>query len=575
MYKFDAKAIFVHLTKAIYEIKIIEKEAEMSRGRKSKYIINEQKSAKWNAALYLRLSSEDGDKAESTSIESQKHLLEDYLKNDDNIKLFDYYVDDGYSGTDFNRPGFKRLFEDMKSNKFNTIIVKDLSRLGRNYIEAGNYIEQIFPLFNIRFIAVNDNIDSYMNPKSISELNMPLKNLINDEYARDISKKVSSALKTMRKQGLFTCGLAPYGYIKDPNDKHHLIIDEEVADNVRTIYRLYLNGYGTKRITNYLNENNIINPSGYRKFHRKDTNKIGYFWTTSTVSKILDNQMYCGDMVQGKTRSVSYKIHKETKIDKNEWDIVPNTHEPIIDRYTWKKVQELRKKSFMELNLQEKEKSLFTGKLKCADCGYAMRRQYRTKNRNKIVFECSTHSTRSKEICKSHAISEEELKKIVWKVIKQQIRLNENKSNTKIIQFNNNKINKCYIELNKENEKMKQYKQMKMSLYEDWKLGNISEEEYKDYLNDYTDKISNVNKNIEYIKQNIDKTKENRINSKDNSMINNFATARELTHEMVDSLIDTIEIYEDKTIKINFKYKDEYKNLLKQLNKEVCYGEKI
>ena len=172
----------------------------MNKGRKSKYAVNDDLAIrKWNAALYLRLSSEDGDKVESTSIESQKHLLEEFLKNNNDIKLFDYYIDDGYSGTDFNRPGFKKLFEDMKLNKFNTIIVKDLSRLGRNYIEAGNYIEQIFPLFNIRFIAVNDNIDSYLNPKSINELNMPLKNLINDEYARDISKKVSSAFSTMRK----------------------------------------------------------------------------------------------------------------------------------------------------------------------------------------------------------------------------------------------------------------------------------------------------------------------------------------------------------------------------------------
>ena len=286
----------------------------MNKGRKSKYAVNDDLAIrKWNAALYLRLSSEDGDKVESTSIESQKHLLEEFLKNNNDIKLFDYYIDDGYSGTDFNRPGFKKLFEDMKLNKFNTIIVKDLSRLGRNYIEAGNYIEQIFPLFNIRFIAVNDNIDSYLNPKSINELNMPLKNLINDEYARDISKKVSSAFSTMRKNGLYTSGLTPYGYKRDTKDKHHLIIDEEVANNVKLIYDLYLKGNGIKKIAKYLNENKIINPSGYRKLNKKDTNRLGYFWSDSTISKILDNQIYCGDMVQGKSNSISYKVHKKIK----------------------------------------------------------------------------------------------------------------------------------------------------------------------------------------------------------------------------------------------------------------------
>lgn len=543
----------------------------MGRGRKSKYILNVQETTKWNAALYLRLSSEDGDKAESTSIKSQKHMLEDFVKNDNDIKLFDYYVDDGYSGTDFNRPGFKRLFEDMKLNKFNTIIVKDLSRLGRNYIEAGNYIEQIFPLFNIRFIAVNDNIDSYLNPKSISELNMPLKNLINDEYARDISKKVSSAFKTMRKQGLYTSGLAPYGYKKDPNDKHHLIIDEDAAKFVRLIYKLYLKGYGIKKIANYLNERNIVNPSGYRKLYRKDTNKLGYFWSASTISKILDDQRYCGDMVQGKKKTASYKIHKEIKKDKEEWDIVLNTHEAIIDRDTWEKIQKLRRKAFMKVSTKEKEKSFFAGKLKCANCGYAMNRQYRERNKDKIVFNCSTYTSRSKEKCKSHPITEKILRKIVWKVIKQQILLNEKKNNTNIIQFNNNKIVEYYTELNKENENLKKYKQMKMSLYEDWKLGNISENEYKEYLNDYTDKISNISKNIEYLKCSIEKAKEKTLKKDNNTLIKNFINAKELTYEMVEYLIDSIEIYADNKIKINFKHDDEYKNTLDKINKEVSY----
>jgi len=569
MYKFEAKAIFIHLTNYSIKTKIIEKEAMMNRGRRSKYLIDEEITKKWNAALYLRLSSEDGDKPESISIESQRHLLEEFLKNNDDIELFNIYIDDGYSGTDFNRPGFKRLFEDMKSSKFNTIIVKDLSRLGRNYIEAGNYIEQIFPLFNIRFIAVNDNIDSYLNPKSINELNMPLKNLMNDEYARDISKKVSSAFKTMRKQGLYTCGITPYGYKRDLKDKHHLIIDEDAAKNVRLIYELYLKGYGIKKIVNYLNEKNIINPSGYRKKYRKDTNKLGYFWSGSTVSKILDDQRYCGDMVQGKTKSVSYRIHKKVKKDKEEWDIVKNTHEAIIDRDTWGKVQELRRKAFMKVSLKEKEKSFFSGKLKCANCGYSMKREYRTKNKDKIVFNCSTYTSRSKEKCESHPITENTLRKIVWKAIKQQIQLNKN--NTSNIQFDNNKIIECYTKLNKENENLKKYKQMKMSLYEDWKLCNISEDEYKEYLNDYTDKIFNISKNIEYLKDNIEKAKERKLKNENNISINNFANAKELTFEMVESLIDTIEIYSNNKININFKYCDEYKNALDKIKKEVNY----
>ena len=544
----------------------------MSRGRKSKYIENNIITKSWKAALYVRLSVEDGDKVESTSIESQKHLLEEFLKDNKEIKIFDYYIDDGYSGTDFNRPGFKRLFEDMKSNKFNTIIVKDLSRLGRNYIEAGNYIEQIFPLFNIRFIAVNDRIDSYLNPNSINELNMPLKNLINEEYARDISKKVASAFSIMRKNGLFTSGTAPYGYKKDANDKHHLVIDKEVSNNVKLIYDLYLKGYGIKKITKYLNEIGIINPSGYKKVNKENINRLGYFWSESTISNILDNQIYCGDMVQGKSNYVSYKIHKKIKKNKNDWDVVKNTHEPIIDRDTWEKVHQLRIKSFIKFDTKEKEKSLFIGKLKCADCGYAMRRLYNSHSKDKIAFNCSTYMSRSKDICYNHYITENMLRKIVWKVIRQQLKLFMNdknvlNNNTKL----NNDINLYCKDINKEKNNLSKYKKIKINLYEDWKLGNISEDEYKSYSQEYTDKILNLSKNIEYLEERLNTVKNNYNKFKDNiwvTKIENFINEKELTYEMVDILIDSIEVCENSNIKINFKYRDEYVNLLKQSKEE-------
>lgn len=541
--------------------------------RKSKYSNNNIKLNKWNAALYLRLSSEDGDKDESTSIESQKHLLEDFLKNRDDITLYNIYVDDGYSGTNFNRPAFKRMFEDMKLNRFNTIIVKDLSRLGRNYIEAGNYIEQIFPLFNIRFIAVNDNIDSYLNPKSISELNLPLKNLINDEYARDISRKVSSALKTMRKNGLFTGGITPYGYKRDPKDKHHLVIDEEAAKIVKLIYKLYLEGFGIKKITNYLNEKNILNPSGYRKLNRENANRIGYFWGISTISKILDNQIYCGDMIQGKSTYVSYKIHKKVKKNKEDWDVVKSTHEPIIDRNTWNRVCELRKQAFIKVDINEKEKSLFKGKLKCADCGYKMQRQYRAESKDRVVFNCSTYISRSKKACSNHFITENMLKRIIWKVIKQEIKLFNNEKKTSRFKANMDSINKYNKEIEKENINLSRYKNIKVGLYEDWKLGNITEEEYKNYSYEYTDKINNIIKNINYLNEKVNGIKkvERNVNT---SPFDSFTNCKELTYEMVEYFIDSIEVCSNNSIIINFKYRDEFKYLLLNEKMEVCYGEK-
>ena len=195
---------------------------------------------KWNVAVYLRLSSDDGDKEESNSITNQKELINFYLKKEKDLKIKDYYIDDGFTGTDFERPDFKRLLVDMKNGKINTIVVKDLSRLGRNYIEVGNYIEQIFPLYNIRFIAINDNVDSFKDPKSINNVIVPFKNLMNDEYARDISNKVRSVLDTKKNKGEFIGSIAPYGYLRNPRDIHKFIIDKNASKIVKKIFRMIL-----------------------------------------------------------------------------------------------------------------------------------------------------------------------------------------------------------------------------------------------------------------------------------------------------------------------------------------------
>ena len=208
----------------------------------------------WKVGVYCRLSSEDGDNAESDSIGNQRQIIQDFLKNEDNVVIVDYYSDDGYSGTTFNRPEFKRLFNALTNGDINTIIVKDLSRFGRNYIEVGNYIEQIFPLYNIRFIAINDNIDSYKDPKSINNIIVPFKNLMNDEYARDISQKVRSVLLNKSKNGEWVGGTCPYGYKKNPDNIHQLIIDEEEAPVVRKIFKMALDGDGHIKIAKFLND---------------------------------------------------------------------------------------------------------------------------------------------------------------------------------------------------------------------------------------------------------------------------------------------------------------------------------
>ena len=269
--------------------------------------------AKWKTAIYLRLSSEDGDKIESDSITNQKKLITQFIKNNTDLKIVDYYVDDGYSGTDFNRPDFQRLLKDIKDGKINAVIVKDLSRFGRNYIEVGNYLEQIFPLYNLRFIAINDNVDSFKDPKSINNVIVPFKNLMNDEYARDISNKVKSSLTTMARNGEFTRGTAPYGYMLDPNKKHHLVINNDEVQMVKKIFEMALNNDGKIKICKYLNNNKILCRKEVQRRKKydislnPDDDEIKYKWSTSSIGRMLQNEAYIGNLVQNKTGNIKLK----------------------------------------------------------------------------------------------------------------------------------------------------------------------------------------------------------------------------------------------------------------------------
>lgn len=327
-------------------------------GRVSKYVFaqTEKTIAKrtWKTAIYIRLSQEDKEleegKKESNSITSQKAILQEYVSEQEDICIYDTYVDDGYTGTDFERPGFQKLLQDIKSGIIQCVLVKDLSRLGRNYIEVGNILEQVFPLFDIRFIAVNDRIDSYLDPSSTNTILVPFKNLMNDEYARDTSIKIKSALNGRRKRGEYVGAFASYGYLKDPNDKHKLIIDPVAAEIVRKIFNWSVKeGVGKVKIAHRLNEQGILNPTGYKKLELKQNynNQMlarGYEWTPSTVRNILNNEVYLGHTVQGKRRVKSYKIHKVEQVAKEEWIVVKDTHEAIISEEIFNKAKELATK---------------------------------------------------------------------------------------------------------------------------------------------------------------------------------------------------------------------------------------
>ena len=536
----------------------------------------------WTVALYVRLSVEDGDKVESNSVVNQKQLLSDFLKENLNFNLYDFYVDDGYSGTDFERPAFKRLLEDMRNKKFNTIIVKDLSRLGRNYIEVGNYIEQIFPLFNIRFIALNDNIDSFKDPASVNNVIVPFKNLINDEYCRDISNKIRSVLTMKKRRGEYVSAFTPYGYIKDPKDVHHLIIDEDAARVVRMIYQWSLEGCGRKKIAKKLNAMGILNPLGHKRLElnkkvggkSKKDGKLSYAWDMTVLQRILEDQTYCGDTVQNRGKLISYKVHKHIKNPREEWIIVKDTHEAIIDRDTWEKVQDA-------INCRDTRVcktgylTYFAGHIKCADCGRAMCKNpsgyYKGKPRPYYYYVCSTYKQRSIDLCTSHNIRNTILEESVLEAIKLQVNLivDFEKTLNDIKQISNidYRIETMNDRIKRLNQKLEKQKQLRKMTYEDWKLGNISEDEYKEYSESYTNSINQIQENIENIKEELSKFEKNDDNIVWINKFTKYKNITKLSKEVVDELIDDIYVHEGKEITIKFKYEDEYKKAIEYIKR--------
>lgn len=551
-------------------------------GRKSKYFFNKDIANKkiWSVALYIRLSQEDEDngkdKQESNSVTSQKTLLNEFVETHDDLIVYDTYIDDGFTGTDFNRPSFQRLLEDMRNGNINCVIVKDLSRLGRNYIEVGNYIEQVFPLFNIRFIAINDLVDSFKNPASTNTILVPFKNLINDEYCRDTSLKIRSSLNGKKKKGEFIGAFPAYGYLKDPKDKHKLIIDKSVVHIIRNIFDWNVNeGLGKIAICHKLNELGILNPTGHKRIELKQNyNNYGiqnntFTWAPSTIRNILSNEVYIGNTVQGKRRTKSYKIHKVESVPKEEWIRVENTHEPIIDKEIFKKAQELAKRD-VKISTKTKSLSVWAGFLKCADCKRAMNKKSSTnKSGNKYEYYiCSTYRKKSNKLCTKHTIKVESLRQAVLQAINLHINLF----------MNIEEIVKQMSENTYQNEKNKNIKNMivskqndisrilnyKRNLYEDWKNGDITKEEYLEYKQKYENDIEKFQINIDRL----EKEKKNYEKQTTNSSewIENLKRQRgitELSRDIMLELIDYIYVHENGNITIKFKFEDEFEKYLK------------
>jgi len=518
----------------------------------------------FNTALYIRLSREDGDKEESDSIGNQRKMLTEYVRGHEEMVLHDTYVDDGYSGTNFHRPAFKRLLEDIKDGTINCVIVKDLSRFGRDYIDTGRYLERYFPDHDIRFIAVTDNIDSFRHSY---DMLLPIKNVFNEQYARDISKKVQSSFKAKQSAGEFVEAFTSYGYKRSPQDRHKLIIDAYAADIVCRVFKMYVTGFGKVKIAHILNEEEIPCPSEYKKLNGENyTNcnrleKTSY-WTYSTINNMLKNQMYIRNMVQGKTQRRMKGKPKPLSPDK--WIVVKDTHEAIIDKDTWNKAQMLLTRRTRNLDLNS-NMSIFAGFLVCGDCGRAMaKKNYVVKGQKYHRYTCGTYTRSGKDYCSSHSIAHHTLEKIILNDLNVMIQNIENLKEL-IAHQEATMITSQQVsdgELTKMNEELLSIQHKKKRIYQDYSEDMLTKEEYVSYRQEYIDKEKHLTKKIDALSEK--KNAEPDIDIFQNPWIQRLLSLRLVEHlnrDIVIEMIHKIYIYEDHRIKIVYNFSSEMDTL--------------
>ncbi|WP_029232981.1 recombinase family protein [Butyrivibrio sp. VCB2006] len=533
----------------------------------------------YHAAMYLRLSQEDGDvsnakKAESNSISTQKAMIKQFLKDKDDIILVSERVDDGYTGSNFDRPQFQLMIEDIRRGVVDCVIVKDLSRFGREYIDSGNYLERIFPALGVRFIAITDNVDSINDQQN--DLLISFKNLLNDSYCRDISIKIRSSLEAKRKDGKVVSSFLPYGYMKDPNDKYKAIIDEEAAMVVREIYKLKLNGMSINRIAIHLENKKIPSPYTYKRL--KGLNFSNPFakndncpWNPSTVRFILTNRIYVGDLIQGKITTPNHKVKKHYVKPENEWTVCKDNHEPIIGKREFDLVQRLLG---MDTRTSPYEEVVYplSGLVICPDCGLGMvKKNIPVAGREYHYYLCNTNKKTKK--CSSHRIRQEKLESIVLKVIQTFIenildiqRILKYLKDVPLQEIDIKEIEKKKELKIKELRRCKEHRNL---LYEDLKDGTVSQEEYNELYESYNKRARNAEEMIRTYEHEIRDIIENR--SDKFKWIDYFAeyqNIQELTRIAAIELIDKIIVHDKNKVEVVFNFDDMYQQLIYALEKQ-------
>lgn len=513
----------------------------------------------YNVGSYIRLSREDEDKnkIESESISNQRNIILDYInKQKENFKIYDEYVDDGVSGTTFDRPSFNRMIRDIESGKINCVITKDYSRLGRDYIKAGEYMEKYFPQHNVRYIAILDDIDTYLD--SVSNDIAPFKAVFNDQYAKDTSKKVRRSLRSKKEEGKFLGWKAVYGYKLDENDRYKLVIDEEVAPIVRRIFKMAYDGMSCKVIADTLSKEGIPIPSVYANLNRGVKSSSYGLWCSRTIDEMLCNPTYIGNLCQGRRKTINYKIKKEIRTPKSSWIVIENTHEPIIDKEMFDIVQQVYKKNKYQQN--NSTNYLLRGFLYCSECGHSISISKRTEDR--AYTGCTYYQKHSKfKVCTPHTMNYQKLEKEVLREIREMCKKYVDSTNFENLLKNSSKRNKVKEkikgEINSCNLEIEKLNKRKNKIYFDKIDEVITLEEYKDFNNQIINDILSNQLKLKELETQLEII-ENKMkpNNDYTSIVKEFLRLRKPSKNLIACIIDSIMITQNKEITINYKIKD-------------------
>ena len=525
---------------------------------------------RWNAAIYARLSRDDGDTGESDSIVNQRDLIKEYIKGKPEIKIVSERVDDGYSGVTFERPALTAMIDDIKAGIINCIVVKDLSRFGRNYIEVGRYIRTFFPLLGVRFIAVNDGYDSADEKNLANDYIVPFKNIINDAYCADISKKVRSQLEIKRKKGDFIGNFAVFGYLKSPENKNKLIVDEIAAEVVRDIFKWRLSGTSCQGIADKLNGLGVLSPLEYKKsiglnFATSFKANVKAKWSPVAVKRILSDETYTGALVQGKTTTPNYKVKQKIIKDKSDWEKVENAHEAIVSREEFALVADLLGRDTYKTDMYP-----FSSVLFCSKCGHNLIRKVSTAKNNKYIRHAclKNHKNGKREGCSGIRVKESDLFAAVTSTLKNHIdsvlNLDEILKCIEEVPQNQAVAEKLNSQIDARKAELDKLESRKAQLYGDYKDGEITRGEYASFKKNYDSQITELQTALENLQMELVQLTDKK-SSDGRKWLEYFKEYRdftELSRELIVKLIDRIIVYEGGRLEIIFRYRDEFESAL-------------